>query len=163
MLTMIFEVGGQQMALPCAQILEVVPLVALRGISPGPRWLRGVFALRGQLVPVVDLSILLVNRPSAELLSSRIAIVRAELESKEETALGILGEKMTVVRQLRTAGAARMPAFRGSDLGPTLMQDGNPLQLLDVGALVGSLALGEVRRLALNGFQNEADRDRTQP
>lgn len=50
-----FKVGGEQFALPLAEVREVVPARDLAPVPFTPRYVEGVLNLRGRIVTVLDL------------------------------------------------------------------------------------------------------------
>jgi chemotaxis-related protein WspB len=75
MLLVLFQLGHDRYALPASQVVEVIPLVALRKLPQSPRGVAGVFVFRGQPVPAVDLGELLAGQAARERLSTRIIVV----------------------------------------------------------------------------------------
>lgn len=51
----LFEVGGQRYALPSMDVKEIVRAVAISRLPRAPEIIEGVFSLRGQVVPVLDI------------------------------------------------------------------------------------------------------------
>ncbi|MBA3542567.1 MAG: purine-binding chemotaxis protein CheW [Deltaproteobacteria bacterium] len=54
-----FELRQQELALPIADVRETLPLQPITPVFLTPPCLAGVFSLRGDIVPVIDLGILL--------------------------------------------------------------------------------------------------------
>jgi purine-binding chemotaxis protein CheW len=52
----VFHLGGEEYALPIAQIQEVIRYTKPRSVASGDAWVIGVISLRGKIVPVVDLA-----------------------------------------------------------------------------------------------------------
>lgn len=78
MLVLQFRVGGDYYGLEGRTIIEVAPLVTLRSIPHAAAYVAGLFNYRGRLVPVIDLSALLIAVPSRPLMSTRIVLVNYE-------------------------------------------------------------------------------------
>ena len=78
-------VGGRRFALDCAEILEVLPVVAHRPAGTGPKWLLGLFNLRGTLVPLVDLGVIVDGTPTTMRLGARIVVMRLDAELIRDT------------------------------------------------------------------------------
>ena len=72
MLALAFHVGKDRFALRCADVVEVVPRVALRALPHAPAYIPGMFTYRGAVVPVIDLGLLMWGQPCADRLSTRI-------------------------------------------------------------------------------------------
>jgi purine-binding chemotaxis protein CheW len=52
----VFHLGGEEYALPIAQIQEVIRYTKPRSVASSDAWVIGVISLRGKIVPVVDLA-----------------------------------------------------------------------------------------------------------
>ncbi len=77
MLLLTFTVAGEPYALDVASVVELVPRVPLRAVPHAPAYLVGLLEYRGEVVPVIDLGLLLASTPSGERLSTRIILVAA--------------------------------------------------------------------------------------
>jgi chemotaxis-related protein WspB len=76
MLLLTFTAGPNRYAIDVARIVELVPRVELRPIPHAPAFLAGLLSYRGNIVPVIDLCLLLDVAPCRDCLSSRIILVR---------------------------------------------------------------------------------------
>jgi purine-binding chemotaxis protein CheW len=54
-----FELRGQELALPIGCVRETLPVPPITRVFLAPACLAGVFSLRGEIVPAIDLGILL--------------------------------------------------------------------------------------------------------
>ena len=57
-LFLVFRIGNERYALQAIEVAEVLPRLPLKPIAQAPDWVAGVFAYRGAVVPVIDLSAL---------------------------------------------------------------------------------------------------------
>lgn len=76
-----FTIGAQRYALPTSIVRE---LVAIERITPVPRTppaILGLFNLRGEPMPLVDLSLLLLGTPSPAATKFSVIILRSETVS----------------------------------------------------------------------------------
>ena len=89
-----FELRGQELALPIADVRETLPVHPITRVFLTPACLAGVFSLRGEIVAVVDLGVLLGLARTEVGDESRIVVV----EHKDGTA-GIVVDRL---RDLRT-------------------------------------------------------------
>lgn len=87
-LFLLFMLGEQRFALPAADIVEVLPLLPLKPIPQAPVWVGGVFAYRGQVVPVMDVSHLALGEPAVRRTSTRTVLVRY----RDDRCLGLVLE-----------------------------------------------------------------------
>ena len=94
MLFLLFQLGRDRYALEAAHVVEILPLVGVKEIPRAPSAVVGLFNHRGQPVPLIDLSELMLGRPAKKLLSTRIILVRSGAEG-EDRLLGLIAEKAT--------------------------------------------------------------------
>ncbi|MDF3065625.1 MAG: CheW protein [Polyangiaceae bacterium] len=141
MLVVTFRIAGSAYALRCDDVVAVIPEVELRPLAQGAACLRGVFAYRGELTPVVDLCQLVGGYRCPARLSSRIALVRSALSDGTQRTIGLLAEHMTEARHLAEtlpacAKVASLPYF-----GEVRIEAGEPLQFLEPGAILHASGL----------------------
>lgn len=92
---LLFQAGDRLYAIDSAQVVEVIPIVALRPLDQVPDYVAGVFNYRGDLVPVVDLCRLLNHTDCCSRFSTRITIVRYSVSDGTQKWLGLMTERMT--------------------------------------------------------------------
>jgi chemotaxis-related protein WspB len=85
--------GGNRYALPSRHVVEVLPRVHLHRPADAPRWHAGLLIFRGAAIPVIDLTELSQSTPCPNRLSSRIAVLQAELGCAARR-FGVLAEQM---------------------------------------------------------------------
>jgi purine-binding chemotaxis protein CheW len=100
-----FELRAQELALPIADVRETVPVPPITRVFLVPPCLAGVFSLRGDIVPVIDLGILLGLPATAVGHDSKIVVVGC--------AAGVVGIVVDRLRDLRTIEAAMEPPPAG--------------------------------------------------
>jgi chemotaxis-related protein WspB len=76
MLLLILTAGPNRYAIDTAQVVELVPRVALRLVPHAPIFLAGLLEYRGKTVPVIDLGLLLGVDACRDHLSTRIILVK---------------------------------------------------------------------------------------
>ncbi|WP_213876991.1 chemotaxis protein CheW [Pseudomonas sp. dw_358] len=92
-LFLVFSIGQDRFALQAAEIAEVLPRLALKPIARSPGWVAGIFAHRGQMVPVIDLSQLAFGHPAAARTSTRLVLVHYRTDPRyPERLLGLVLE-----------------------------------------------------------------------
>jgi chemotaxis-related protein WspB len=141
MLVVTFRVGGAAYALRAAAVAAVIPEVELGPLPRAAPFVRGVFAYRGELTPVVDVCQLIAGYRCPARLSSRIALVRVELPQGGVRPLGLLAEHMTEARRLASDLPRSQPMTRLPYLGEVLLEAGAPLQFLEPFAIFDASAL----------------------
>jgi purine-binding chemotaxis protein CheW len=96
-----FELRGQELALPIGDVRETLPVQPVTRVFLTPACLAGVFSLRGEIVPVIDLGVLL-GLPRTEVgEDSKIVVI--------EHAAGTAGVIVDRLRDLRTIDQALDP------------------------------------------------------
>jgi purine-binding chemotaxis protein CheW len=96
-----FELRGQELAIPIDDVRETVPVQPVTRVFLTPSCLAGVFSLRGEIVPAIDLAVLL-GLPRTEVgTDSKIVVI--------EHASGTAGVIVDGLRDLRTIEALDPP------------------------------------------------------
>jgi chemotaxis-related protein WspB len=99
MLHLRLQLGEHRYALPADQIAEVLPLRRVQPMPRAPAGIVGVLAWRGVLVPVADLSQLLLGRPAELRSSTRIVVVTVAVPAGPARLIGLVAEKATATCQ----------------------------------------------------------------
>jgi chemotaxis-related protein WspB len=141
MLFLLFELGNDRYALDVRQIVEVLPLVEVKQIPRAPQAVTGLFAYRGALIPVIDLSQLTLGRPAARRLSTRIVLVHYPDDSGHPHLLGLIAEKATQAARHETSdfvasGVANPGASSLGPAAPVINDARGLLQWIDVRTLL---------------------------
>src|SRR5258706_5938365 len=89
-----FELRGQELALPIEDVRETLPIQPITRVVLTPPCLAGVFSLRGDIVPAIDLGVLLGLARTEVGDDSRIVVVGSKVGS-----VGIVVDRL---RDLRT-------------------------------------------------------------
>ena len=89
-----FELRGQELALPIDDVRETVPMQPITRVFLTPPCLAGVFSLRGEIVPAIDLGVLLGLSRTEVGDDSRIVVIAH--------AAGTAGIVVDRMRELRT-------------------------------------------------------------
>lgn len=111
MLFLHFQIGDGAFALAADRIVEILPLVELKQERHAPEEIAGSFDYRGRFIPVIDLCVLELGRPSRRRLSTRIIMVRLP---EDETMIGLIAENATETLRLDPADFAPFaPGPRG--------------------------------------------------
>ena len=76
MLFLLFRIGGDRFALGIDELIEILPLMALKRLRQAPPGVAGSFDYRGRFVPVVDPALIETGEPARELMSTRIVMTR---------------------------------------------------------------------------------------
>jgi purine-binding chemotaxis protein CheW len=89
-----FELRGQELALPIGCVRETLPVPPITRVFLVPACVAGVFSLRGDIVPAIDLGVLLGLAATAAGDESKIVVVAH--------AAGVAGIVVDKLRDLRT-------------------------------------------------------------
>ena len=73
---LVFSLGGEKFGIPIRQVIELDRLPRITPVPNVPAWVRGITNLRGEIVPVLDLGLLLGMGRSERLERGRILVVR---------------------------------------------------------------------------------------
>lgn len=95
MMILLFSVGGDNYGINVRDVTEVLPSVALKRLPKGPEYVAGLLNYRGQVVPVVDLTLMMAAQASRKRISSRIVLVNYHHENQACHLLGLLLERIT--------------------------------------------------------------------
>ncbi len=99
-----FHVRDQELGLPIAAVRETIRIKPITRVFLTPPWLVGIFSLRGEIVPAIDLAPWLGLPPTRVAEESRLVVVR--LLGK---VIGILADALAELRLLDPAMIAPVP------------------------------------------------------
>ncbi|MFJ2489586.1 chemotaxis protein CheW [Pseudomonas sp. NPDC087639] len=95
-LFLLFRIGSERYALRATEVAEVLPRLPLKPIARAPHWVAGVFAYRGAVVPVIDLSALTFGQPAEARTSTRLVLVHYRPDEAQPAQwLGLILEQAT--------------------------------------------------------------------
>ncbi|HCT05000.1 MAG TPA: chemotaxis protein CheW [Pseudomonas sp.] len=95
-LYLVFRIGQERYALKATEVAEVLPRLPLKPIAHAPVWVAGIFAHRGVLVPVIDLSALTFGAAAQARTSTRLVLVNYQPQPWLEARwLGLILEQAT--------------------------------------------------------------------
>lgn len=95
-LFLVFHIGSERFALKATEVAEVLPRLPLKPIAHAPSWVAGIFAHRGALVPVIDLSALTFGAAAQARTSTRLVLVNYQPQPwVEARRLGLILEQAT--------------------------------------------------------------------
>jgi chemotaxis-related protein WspB len=134
MLLLVFRVAEDAYAVEGGRVVEVVPRVELRHVPHAPEALAGLFRYRGQVVPVIDLGVLLGAAPCPPRLSTRIILVDDRAQARNEARVGLIAERVIDVRTVPDERIIPAPPLLGRNpyLGPIISADEELIPLIVV-------------------------------
>jgi len=99
-----FRVRDQELGLPIAAVRETIRIKPITRVFLTPAWLVGIFSLRGEIVPAIDLAPWLGLPPTRVGEESRLVVVR--LLGK---VIGILADALAELRLLSPSLISPVP------------------------------------------------------
>ena len=95
-LFLLFRIGEERYALEATEIAEILPRLRLKAIAQAPHWVAGIFAHRGEIVPVIDISALNCGQPARPRTSTRMVLVNYRYDDRHPAQrLGLILEQAT--------------------------------------------------------------------
>jgi purine-binding chemotaxis protein CheW len=105
-----FFLAGEEYALGILRAREILEYDTITRVPGVPVWIRGVFNLRGSVVPVIDLATKLGMPPATPTRWSCIVVVEVKLDG-ERVVLGMLVDSIGQVMELEAKDVAPPPPF----------------------------------------------------
>lgn len=138
MLLLLFRLGDDRYAVDARQVVEVLPLVAVKQIPQAPAAVVGVFNYHGDSVPLIDLSQLALGRRSRPRLSTRIILVRHPDRCGRPQLLGLLAEQVTETMRCSASdfGESGVSVPAAPYLGPVTADGKGLVQWIEVDQLL---------------------------
>jgi purine-binding chemotaxis protein CheW len=115
-----FQAGSENLAISILDVKEIIEINTITDVPMTPDYIRGVINLRGNVVPVIDLSARL-GRQSSEI-TKRSCIVLVQVEYKEDAQLlGMLVDAVDEILEIPEANIMPPPDF-GADIRTDFIQ-----------------------------------------
>jgi len=115
-----FLVGDESFAVSILDVKEIIEITNVTHVPLTPDFIYGVINLRGNVVPVIDLSARLKNRRAE--ISKRSCIVLVAIEMAEESQLiGMLVDEVREILEIPAANIQQPPDF-GADIRTDFIQ-----------------------------------------
>jgi purine-binding chemotaxis protein CheW len=111
-----FELRGQELALPIDDVRETLPIQPITRVVLTPPALAGVFSLRGDIVPAIDLGVLL-GFPRTEVGDdSRIVVL-----DQGTTAAAVIVDRLRDLRTLESDALEPPPPSLATEISELLL------------------------------------------
>ncbi|MGX5839308.1 chemotaxis protein CheW [Mesorhizobium sp. ArgA1] len=95
MLFLAFSMGTDRYLIDVHQIEEVLPYIDVKALPGAPTGVVGLVNYNGTPIPLIDVTLLALGRPSEPLLSTRIVVTRHPTQDGEQRLLGLIAERVT--------------------------------------------------------------------
>ena len=105
-----FRMAGEAYGIPILKVREIIEFGTITRVPASPPWIRGVFNLRGSVVPVIDLAVKFGHDPSDITRKSCIVVVDAE-RAEGGVALGVMIDEVSSVLEYGAAQIELLPEF----------------------------------------------------
>jgi purine-binding chemotaxis protein CheW len=141
-----FRLHGQEYAVDIAEVKETMVLRPITRVFLTPPWLAGIINLRGDIVPVLDLSHLCGLSPTDITPESRIIILQHDTH-----VIGVVVDELAELRTLARTDIDPVPPIVTGDAaailaGVATVEDGAPLRVLALDNLFESERLRAFQR-----------------
>ncbi len=142
MLVLVFYLGEVMYIIKHQHIREVSPMVQLKRAAHMPSYFAGFFSYRGDVVPVLDLRLLIQGEACRMRLSTRILLVEyvAKMDGTRRV-LGLIAERVTeAVRKPKESFAQAGVEFQNTPYLDEFMMEGEDMiQCINLDKLVNHL------------------------
>jgi len=158
-----FLVGKDKLAIAINDVNEIIEISTITRVPMTPDYIKGVINLRGNVVPVVDLSARLGHSVSD--ISKRSCIVLVEIVTGEEVqSIGMLVDQVNEILEIPKENIQAAPEF-GSNIRVDFIQamgrvDDDFIILLEISRVLSVselAALSKVSQSAMSGTAIEVD------
>jgi purine-binding chemotaxis protein CheW len=105
-----FHLRDQEFAFPIGAVRETLKMRPITRVFLTPRWLSGIFSLRGEIVPAIDLSSWLGMPPVAVDDESRLVVLR-----RGTLVLGVVTSRLAELRNLAPDELGPTPTTLAAD------------------------------------------------
>jgi purine-binding chemotaxis protein CheW len=105
-----FQVAGEEYALGILQVREIIEYGFVTQVPMTPPWIRGVFNLRGGVVPVVDLAVKF-GATRGEITPRTCIVIVETLLGGETVLMGLVADAVNQVMELKPEDIEPPPSF----------------------------------------------------
>ncbi|ESW69017.1 chew domain protein [Mesorhizobium sp. LSJC268A00] len=155
MLFLAFSMGPDRYLIDVHKIEEVLPYIDVKVLPGAPTGVVGLVSYNGIPIPLIDVTLLALGRPSERLLSTRIVVTRYPADDGERRLLGLIAERVTDTIERDPADFAPFGLEPGTPpyLGPVASDGSEIIQWVKVEALLSEEIRTALLRQAAIGDQ----------
>ena len=134
MLSLLFYLGETIYTVSCEKVREIVPMMSLKKVPNEVNYFAGYFNYRGEIVPVIDLCMLIQGRPCEMRLSTRIILAEYSGKNVKPYLLGLIAERVTeTIRKPKESFVSTAVSLENAPyLHGILMEDNQMIQNIDL-------------------------------
>ena len=140
MLLLLFTIGDERYGIEAVRVIEVWPLLPLKPIHRTPDYIAGIANCRKQLVPVIDISKLYINRAVFNRISTRIILIKVKGAHGDEHLVGLMAECVTDTVNVDCSSIASISvkSEEGGVIGEELLINDQLIQKINVDELLST-------------------------
>lgn len=131
-----FEIGDSKFLIPIERVVEFRIWSEPTAVPRTPEYVRGIVNIRGEIVPIYDVSARL-GRGSTEATARHVVVI---VRSEDSRSIGLLVDSVTDIVNANTGNMASMPKIDGGNATPfmsgVVFIDDRILGVTDVDRLV---------------------------
>lgn len=145
-----FMLGGETFAICILRIKEIIEYHGLTEVPLMPACIRGVINLRGEVVPVLDLSARFGKQPSPVTKRTCIVIIEGPRDEVSRQDIGVVVDAVNAVQEIPVSDIEPPPAF-GTHIRTGFIEgigkiNGKFVILLNIGQVLSQDELGALER-----------------
>ena len=157
-----FQVDNEHLAISILDVKEIIEINTITHVPMTPAYIRGVINLRGNVVPIIDLSARL-GRQSSEI-SKRSCIVLVQVDYKDDIQLlGMLVDAVEEILEIPESNILPPPDFGGeirTDFIQGMGRVGEEfIILLDINNVLSIKELSQLKQMADYEGSDHANRE----
>jgi len=161
-----FLVGKDRLAIAINDVNEIIEISNITHVPMTPNYIRGVINLRGNVVPVVDLSARLGHQTSE--ISKRSCIILVEILTGDESQnIGMLVDQVDEILEIPEENIQAAPEF-GSDIRVDFIQamgrvDDDFIILLEISRVLSVDELAALNKVTQSATETAVLEDESAP
>jgi purine-binding chemotaxis protein CheW len=147
-----FCAGNENLAISILDVKEIIEMNTITDVPMTPDYIRGVINLRGNVVPVIDLSARLGRQSSEITKRSCIVLVQVEYSDNDAQLLGMLVDAVDEILEIPETNIMPPPDF-GADIRIDFIQamgrvDDAFIILLNINRVLSIKELSQLKQVA---------------
>ena len=132
-----FHLRDQEFGLPIESVRETLRVPPITRVFLTPTWLAGIFSLRGEIVPAIDIALWFGMPPTSVTDESRLVVLR-----HATTPVGILATRLAELRTVSASDLSEPPSTLSLEqaalLSKVAVTESGTVRILDPEAILSS-------------------------